>query len=171
MVGNIEEAFRREYERILNLAHARLAKENAPISTATLAHELYLNLCHRSDLQFGTREQFLAYVSRAMRSLLVDMARQRIAQKRFAELLPLTWGEDVQDRGGTPEQLVTLEEALTRLGQMEARLERVAEMRIIMGMPISEIAEVLSVSEPTVKRDWRRAKAFLFDALGADARD
>ena len=93
-----------------------------------------------------------------MRSLLIDMARERLAQKRSAELLPLTFGAEVADLGGTPEQLVALDEALTRLGNLDARLMRVAEMRIFMDMEIAEIAGALEVYEPTVKRDWRRAK-------------
>jgi RNA polymerase sigma factor (TIGR02999 family) len=151
----------------LVLARARLAKERAPISTMTLAHELYLNLQNRSDLQFATREQFLAYSSRAMRSLLVDMARERIAQKRFADVLPLTVGKHVPDSGGTPEQLVALDEALTSLGQIDARLLRVAEMRVIMGMEVPDMAIAIGVSEPTIKRDWQRAKAYIYESLGA----
>jgi RNA polymerase sigma factor (TIGR02999 family) len=108
----------------------------------------------------------MAYASRAMRSLLVDMARERMAQKRHAELMPLTLGADVPDLGGTPEQLVALDDALTRLGTVDDRLMRVAEMRVIMGMEVSEVALALAVSEPTVKRDWQRAKAFLHEALG-----
>ena len=108
----------------------------------------------------------MAYASRAMRSLLVDMARERMAQKRSAELMPLTLGADVPDLSGTPEQLVALDDALTRLGNVDGRLMRVAEMRVIMGLEVSEIAAALGISEPTVKRDWQRAKAYLHEALG-----
>ena len=101
-----------------------------------------------------------------MRSLLVDMARERLAQKRSAELMPLTLGAEVPDLGGTPEQLVALDDALTRLGQVDARLLKVAEMRVIMGMEVSEVAAALGLSEPTIKRDWQRAKAYLHEALG-----
>jgi DNA-directed RNA polymerase specialized sigma24 family protein len=80
--------------------------------------------------------------------------------------MPLTLGADVPDLGGTPEQLVALDDALTRLGTLDERLMRVAEMRVIMGMEVSEVAVALEVSEPTVKRDWQRAKAFLHEVLG-----
>jgi len=160
-------AFHDHYAQLLVLARSRLSKEQAPISTITLAHELYLNLHGREDLSFGSMEQFLGYASRAMRSLLVDMARERIAQKRNAELLPLTMGEHVADSGsGTPEQMLALNQALERLGQADPRLLQVAEMRAVMGMEVPAIASALSVSEPTVKRDWQRAKAFLHDTLG-----
>ena len=132
--GSFEQQFQMSYDDVLRLARRRLASYRSPVSTTTLAHELYLNLHQRDDLNFATREQFLAYSSRAMRSLLIDMARERMAQKRSAELLPLTLGAEVPDMGGSPEQLVALDEALSRLGNLDARLMRVAEMRIIMGM-------------------------------------
>lgn len=167
MEDPLESLFRDGYRQILALAKSRLARERAPISTMTLAHELYLNLRDRVDLKFSTREQFLAYSSRAMRSLLVDMARERLAQKRSAELLPLTMGREVADGGGTPEQLVALDQALERLGQVDARLMRIAEMRVIMGMETQDMASALGLSESTVKRDWQRAKAYLYEELGA----
>jgi RNA polymerase sigma factor (TIGR02999 family) len=161
-----EERFAAGYAEILALARARLSREHAPISTGTLAHELYLNLRARNDLRFTSAGQFMAYASRAMRSLLVDMARERLAQKRHAELMPLTLGAEVPDMGGTPEQLVALDDALSRLGAVDDRLMRVAEMRVILGMDVAEIAAALEISEPTVKRDWQRAKAYLHEALG-----
>ena len=166
MDQTVNSAFDDAYVELLRLARARLSREQASISTGTLAHELYLSLQHRADLRFGTRLEFLAYASRAMRSLLVDMARDRLAAKRHSELVPLTLGHDVVDAGGsTPEQLLALNEALERLGQLDARLLRVAEMRAVLGMEVAEIAEALKVSEPTVKRDWQRAKAFLHTVL------
>ena len=162
----LEAIFRDSYPQLLALARARLARERAPISTGTLAHELYLNLRKRPDLKFASTAQFMTYASRTMRSLLVDMARERLAQKRSAELLPLTLGAEVADLGGTPEQLVALDEALTKLGAVDERLMRVAEMRVIMGMEVTEVAAALEISEPTVKRDWQLAKAYLHVALG-----
>lgn len=158
-------AFRDAYPELLRLARSRLAREQSAISTGTLAHELYLGLQHRGDLRFGSRAQFMAYAARAMRSLLVDMARERLAAKRHGELLPLTL-HDVADTAGTPDQLLALNQALERLGQVDARLLQVAEMRAVLGLEVSEIALALAVSEATIKRDWQRAKAFLHDALG-----
>jgi RNA polymerase sigma factor (TIGR02999 family) len=166
LAEGFEARFQASYSDILRLARARLSRERSPISTVTLAHELYLNLRGRADLQFGSAAQFMAYASRAMRSLLVDMARERLAQKRYAELMPLTVGAEVPDLGGTPEQLVALDDALTRLGAVDDRLMRVAELRVVMGMEVAEVATALGISEPTVKRDWQRAKAFLHEALG-----
>jgi RNA polymerase sigma factor (TIGR02999 family) len=163
----IGSAFEDAYPELLKLARARLAHERAPISALTLAHELYLDLHDKDHLRFSRREEFLAYASRAMRSLLVDMARERLAQKRYAECVPLTLGHDIGDvGGGTPEQLLAINQAMERLGQIDQRLLRVAEMRAVMGMEVAEIAIALDVSEPTIKRDWQRAKAFLNQTLG-----
>jgi RNA polymerase sigma factor (TIGR02999 family) len=166
LAEGFEERFRANYADILRLARARLARERSPISTGTLAHELYLNLQGRQDLSFATPGEFMAYASRAKRAGLGVFGRERRGQKRHPELKPLAHGADVPDQGGTPEQLVALDDALTRLGSVDDRLMRVAEMRVIMGMEVSEVALALAVSEPTVKRDWQRAKAFLHEALG-----
>jgi len=164
----LNSSFRDHYDELLVVARARLARERAPISTMTLAHELYLNLQGRDDLRFESMEDFLGYASRAMRSLLVSMARERLSQKRSAELLPLTLGQDVPDRGaGTPEEILALNEALERLGQVEPRLLQIAELRTVMGMDVPEIARTLHLSEWTIKRDWRMAEAFLRDLLKA----
>ena len=85
MAEGFEARFSESYGDVLKLARARLSREQSPISTVTLAHEIYLNLRDRADLQFSSVPAFLAYVSRAMRSLLVDMARQRLAQKNGAD--------------------------------------------------------------------------------------
>lgn len=170
MEKTLKSSFQEHYEELLVVARARLARERAPISTVTLAHELYLNLQGRDDLHFESMEAFLGYASRAMRSLLVSMARERLAQKRSAELLPLTLGHDVADRGGgTPEEILALNQALERLGQAEPRLLQVAELRTVMGLDLAEIARTLHLSESTVKRDWRIAEAFLRDLLKASS--
>jgi len=163
----LSELFQKDYAHILAMARARLARERSPISTLTLVHELYLNLNQRDDLRFSTREQFFAYASQAMRSLLIDMARERIAKKRSAELLPLTFGQHVPSSAGTPEQFLALEDALQRLGKIDERLVRIAEMRLILGMEMGDIAAAIGMSEPTIKRDWRRIKLFLQDILGS----
>ena len=160
------ELFSKDYPEIMALARTRLAKEQTPVSTLTLVHELYLDMNHRSDLRFETRSQFLAYASRAMRSLLIDIARGRIAKKRAGQVLSLTCGAHVADGAGTPEQLVALDEALLRLAKLDERLVRIAEMRVILGMELADIATALDMSTPTIKRDWQRIKAFLQDVLG-----
>jgi RNA polymerase sigma factor (TIGR02999 family) len=162
----IGSAFSAAYAEVVRLARARVAREQAPISAMTLVHEVYLSLQHRRDLRFGTKQEFLAYAGHAMRSVLVNMARERMARKRSAELLPLTLAADLADHGaGTPEQVLALDQALERLGQADPRLLQVAEMRAVLGMGMEEIAAALDLSLPTIKRDWKRAKAYLYETL------
>ena len=161
-------AYEDAYADLLRLARSRLAREQSPISTVTLAHELYLDLQGRGELRFASRGEFMAYAGRAMRHLLVDMARERLAQKRDAELLPLTRGAgraDAADPGARPEQVLAMNQAFERLGAVDERLLRVAELRAVMGLDVPEVAALLGLSEPTVKRDWQRAKAFLTGLL------
>lgn len=158
-------AYEAAYADLMRLARARLAREQAPISTVTLAHELYIDLQSRSELRFASRAEFMAYAGRAMRSLLVDMARERLAQKRDAELLPLTLGAGLADPAARPEQVLAMNQAFERLGAVDPRLLRVAELRAVMGLEVPEVAALLGLSEPTVKRDWQRAKAFLTGLL------
>ncbi len=166
MSDDLASAFEAAYPELLRIARSRLRQEQAPISTRTLVHELYLDIQHRSDLRFGSRGEFLAYAGKAMRHLLVDMARERLAQKRGAELLPLTLGEEVASDSATPEQVLMLNQVLERLGRIDARLLQVAEMRAVLGLEVPEVALALGVSEPTVKRDWQRARAFIYESLG-----
>jgi RNA polymerase sigma factor (TIGR02999 family) len=166
MSESMAQVFEAAYPELLRLARVRLAREQTPISTVTLAHELYLGLQHRTDLVFGSQAAFLAYAARAMRSLLVDMARERLRAKRHAELLPLSLAPELADLSqGMPDQWLALGQAFERLGRIDARLLQVAEMRAVLGLQVPEIAQALGVSEPTVKRDWQRAKAYLHDAL------
>lgn len=168
MPRDLASAFEDAYPELLRLARARLAGEQAMVSAGTLTHELYLELQHRSDLRFATKGEFLSYAGRAMRSLLVSMARERLAAKRHGELVPLTMSHELMDHGaGTPEQLLQIHRALERLGRIDARLLQVAEMRAVLGLEVAEIALTLGLSEATVKRDWQRAKAYLHDALSA----
>ena len=158
-------AYEDAYADLMRLARSRLSREQSPISTVTLAHELYLDIQGRGELRFGSRGEFMAYASRAMRNLLVDMARERLAQKRDAELLPLTLGDGLADSAARPEQVLAMHQALERLGAVDERLLRVAELRAVMGLDVPEVAALLGLSEPTVKRDWQRAKAFLTGLL------
>jgi RNA polymerase sigma factor (TIGR02999 family) len=168
MGDSIDDLFEKFHGEILALARALLARERAMVSTVTLVSELYLKLQSREDLRFAKLEQFMAYLSRTMRSHLVDEARKRIAQKRSAELVPLTLGIEVSDGGATPEKILELDQLVEGLGQDHPRLYKVAEMRIFMVMTVSEIAAALQVAEPTIKRDWQIIKAYMMDALGKE---
>lgn len=161
-------SFDAHYAQLRSLARSHLAREQLRVSTGTLAHSLYLQMQAGEHLKFASREQFLKYASRAMRSLLVDMARRRKADKRGGDLdmVSLSQAEEVADLGaGTPERILALNQALERLGRSQPRLLEVAEMRAFLDMDFLAIGEALALSESQVKRDWQRAKAFLIDLM------
>ena len=154
-------AYEDAYADLLRLARSRLAREQSPISTVTLAHELYLDLQGRGELRFASRGEFMAYAGRAMRHLLVDMARERLAQKRDAELLPLTMA-GLDQLAATPDQdVLAVHEALLAFEALDPRAAKVVELRFFGGLEVEEVAEALAISPATVKRDWTLAQAWL----------
>lgn len=160
------------YDDLLRMAHRELARHRTgeTLNTAALVHEAYLKLFGRESHAFENRQHFFATAARAMRQIVIDYARSRLAQIRGAGAQHIAL--DDLDGNALPidaqaENLVHLDAALSKLGSMDERLERVVELRFFCGMEIKEIAEVIGMSEPTVKRDLRAAKAFLGAELGA----
>lgn len=137
------------------------------LDTTALVNEAYLKLAGAEQPEWQDRTHFMAVAAIAMRQVLVDEARRRKAQKRGSEGrkvdldLDLLGAVDVQ-----AETLLALDQALRALAELDERQGRVVEMRFFGGLSGAEIAEVLGVTERTVKRDWRTARAFLHHVLG-----
>lgn len=155
------------YDDLRAIAHRRLRLERADhtLNTTAIVHEAYLKLVDRATATWRDRAHFFAVSARVIRNLLIDYARERKAAKRGggALLLPL----DEQLAGEPPRtiELLALDEALAELGRRDERLERLVECRFFGGMTMQDTAETLGVSLSTAERDWRRARAYLFDAL------
>ena len=151
------------YDELRRIAHRHLGggRGSETIHTTALVHEAYLKLA-RSGSGASNRAHFFAIASTAMRQVLVDAARRRQALKRGGGAHATTLDEGhalaVDARA---DEVIALDEALGRLAALDARLARVVEMRFFGGMEIVEIAEALGVSDRTVKRDWRKARALL----------
>ena len=152
------------YPELRRLAHRKLAA-NSPITlldTTSMVHEAYERLCRADGVEARCRGQFMAYASKVMGSILVDFARQRLAQRRggAAEHVTLDTGHtgDCADRD---EEVVRVHDALLELEQIDPRLKQIVEMRYFVGYTIDEIAEALGLSAVTVGRDWARAKMLL----------
>jgi RNA polymerase sigma factor (TIGR02999 family) len=155
------------YDDLRAIAHRRLRLERAghTLGTTAVVHEAYVKLVDQASATWRDRAHFYAVSARVIRNLLIDYARERKAAKRGggAILLPL----DEQLAGEPPRtiELLALDEALTDLGRRDGRLERLIECRFFGGMTMQETAETMGVSLSTAERDWRRARAYLFDAL------
>jgi len=166
-----EELAPRVYDELRRIAHARLARHRAgdTMNTTALVHEAYLKLVDGSRAGWSDRTHFVALASRAMRFILVDYARARMTDKRGGGRMALPLDESRVAATERAEDLVDLHEALERLGAADERLVRLVEYRFFGGMTHEEIAEVTGLSVPTVKRDWRRARAWLYHTMRSDA--
>ena len=155
------------YEELRSSAHRQLARGRPgdTLQTTALVHEAYLKLAGAQAPDWNDRCHFFAVAARAMRQIIVDYARAQAADKRGGGAPKLTLDEQrvaVEERA---HELVALDRALTRLDALNDRLARVVELRFFGGLSVEETADVMKLSERTVKREWRKARAFLFDAL------
>ncbi|MDX1384953.1 MAG: ECF-type sigma factor [Thermoanaerobaculia bacterium] len=157
------------YDDLRKIAHFHLRRRRrgATLDTTALVHEAYLKLADRERLVARDRSHFFAIASRAMRQVLIDVARKRAAKKRGSGLVAVPL-EDVQvPVEEQAELLIAIDEALADLTARNERLTRDFECRHFGGLSEAETAEALSISLRTVQRDWMKSKAFLRRALGA----
>lgn len=154
------------YTDLRERAHYQLARRRPgdTLSTTALVHETYLKLIGSAKQSYADRVHFFAVASRAMRQILVDYARRRTAAKRDGGRAVSLDAEMVADPQRAQE-LIALDEALAQLEQLDERLAKTVELRFFGGLSVEETAEALGVSPRTVKRDWRTARAFLFQAV------
>ena len=159
------------YDELHELAQRQLRKQrrNQTLDTTALLHEAYLKLSGGSGSEFTDRNHFFAVASTVMRSLVIDYARKKSTAKRGGGMADAPLDSSIASPAVEPEDLLTIDEALDRLGRIEVRLVRLVEMKFFGGLTVAEIAEVLGISERTVKRDWRKARALLYDLIGDGA--
>lgn len=154
------------YEHLRRIAHAQLQRRSGgTLHTTALVHESYLKLFGRQEVAVNDRAHFFALSARAMRHILVDHFRRRNAEKRKAAQTALTLEEHHFPIEEDEALLLALDEALTRLSELNPRLGKVVECSFFGGMTQEEIALVLDVTDRTVRNDWRKAKAWLSRAL------
>lgn len=155
------------YAELRGLAHRQLARIHPgdTLQTTALVHEAYLKLLGTARPEWNDRRHFFAVASRAMRQISVDYARTRAAQKRGGEAPVLALDEQLLSVPERAHELVLLDNALTELAALSERPARIVELRFFGGLSVEETAAVMDVSERTVKREWQKARAFLFDAL------
>ena len=149
-------------------AHRYLLKERVghTLQTTALVHEAYLKLAQQKSVAWESRSHFFAIAATMMRRILIDYAKTKHRVRRGGEHEDLSLENALTIRvSETDFDLLALDEALNRLAAKEAHLAKVVELRFFSGLDVVETAEVLGVSESTVKRDWQMAKAWLHREL------
>ncbi len=154
--------FDRLYAELKRIAHRQLAAGGATLQTTGLVHEAYLKLAHS---QVVDEQHLLNLASRAMRQVLVDTARARGRAKRGGGLQLVTLTESAQAAPETSLDVLALEQSLLRLEQVDPRLAQVVELHFFGGLSFPEMARVMNVTERTLFRDWRAARALIHDDL------
>jgi len=160
--------FAAAYDELVVLARSRLRSggRNTLLDTAALVHESYLRFLSAGSLRAEDRHAFFAYAAQVMRSVIVDCARERLAERRGggAEHLTLNW-EQLENLPAGEEEILRVHEALEVLAQAEPRLAVVVEMRYFGGYSEAEMAEALEVDERTIRRSWAKARLLLKAAM------
>jgi RNA polymerase sigma factor (TIGR02999 family) len=157
------------YDELRGIAsrYLRSEREDHTLQPTALVHEAYLRLVSQREVDWKNRAQFLGVAAQVMRRLLVDHARGHNAEKRGAAETFVVL-DDAHDAASSMDQdvdVILLNDALTRLEQLDATQSRVVELRYFGGLNVEETAHVLGISTATVKREWAMARAWLKLAL------
>lgn len=166
---SLDRSFERVYDELRRLAsRVRGGRAGDTLNTTALVHEAYLKLASAHEVRLNDRAHFFALAARAMRQIVTDAARRRLADKRGGlDGVHVTLDEAQHARPLSFSEVVALDDALDRLGALDARRARVVEQRVFAGLTMDETAAALGVSRPTVERDWRAARAWLAVELEA----
>jgi len=158
------------YEELRRIARLYLRRERPDhtLQATALVHEAYLRLIDQRSVDWRNRAQFIGLAATMMRRVLINHARQRSAAKRGggAERVSLTVAEGVAESPAV--DVVALHEALENLEAIDPRKSRIVELKFFGGLTTVEAADVLEVSHATVERDWKLARAWLYDSLSPD---
>jgi RNA polymerase sigma factor (TIGR02999 family) len=151
------------YEELHRLA-ARYMRKESPghtLQTSALVNEAFIKLVDQKNVRWQNRAHFFAIAAQLMRRILVDHARTRASLKRGAGAQKFSLNEAAIVTTDGAEEFLSLDEALTRLAEIDPKKSRIVEMKIFCGLNVKEIAEVEKVSPSTIEREWRNAKAWL----------
>ena len=163
------QAFSLLYDDLRRIARSRLRQHQSfpLLDTTSLVHESYLKLIGVELLPVEDRKHFFAYAATVMRSVIVDFARARAAERRGGDAEHLVLDTALSERLGAPEDdVLRVHEALGVLAQADQALATIVEMRYFGGLTELEISEALGISERTVRRNWEKARLFLTAELG-----
>lgn len=157
------------YQELRRLASYYMEKERTghTLQPTALVHEAWLKLAGSGEHTWQDRTHFFAAAAQAMRAILVDHARARNTAKRGGAREQVELDEAIPLSDAQIDQVLGVDQALSRLAEVEPQQARVVEMRYFGGLSVEEVAAVLGISERTVKRDWSDAKVWLYAELGA----
>jgi RNA polymerase sigma factor (TIGR02999 family) len=156
------------YDELRARARAQLQSggRNTLLDTTVLVHESFMRYLNAGHLSSSERGAFFAYAAHVMRSVIVDFARQRQAQRRGGDAIHLTLTTQFAENLSVSEdQIVKINDALDELQKVDERLAQVVEMRYFAGMTENEVAVALGITERTVRRDWQKARLLLAEFL------
>src|SRR5690349_14985648 len=159
------------YDELRRLAAAYMRRERPgqTLQATALVHEVYLRLA-RAGAPWQDQRHFVGIAARSMRQILVERARARGAQKRWAGLNRVSLSDSLAVAADPEAMLPALDEALERLAAIDAEQARIVELRFFAGLSIEEAAEAMAMSPATLKRRWSLARAWLFRELAGDRR-
>jgi RNA polymerase sigma factor (TIGR02999 family) len=158
----LDALFSLAYEELRRLASSvRNGDPGATLSPTALVNEAWLKLAESPSFATTSRLHFKRIAARAMRQVLIEAARRRNADKRGGGAAVVTFDDALHDRATGADELLALDAALDELSRLQPRQAQMVECRFFGGLDIPETAEMLGVSEATVLRDWRAAKAWL----------
>ena len=163
----LDQIFPLLYRELSSMARRHLADQphGRTLTTTALVHEVYLRLVDQQAARFEDRAHFFSYAARVMRSVLVDQARSRSARKRGGDWTPTTLDEQNLPVEHQADVLLAVHEALTALAEEDEGLATLVEYRFFGGMSDDEVAQVMGVSDRTVRRDWLKARTWLHSRL------
>jgi RNA polymerase sigma factor (TIGR02999 family) len=172
--ASVDSKFNVHYADLRRLAHLRLHRDGGgfALETTALVNECYLKLRSIESLVDAERTHFMAYASRTMRSIIVDLVREQLAQRRGGDVDVVTLNTAIAD--STPDtqankfDVLQIHDVLNQLEEIEPRLAQVVELRYFGGLNFEEMAEVMQLNERTVRRDWDKAKLLLLAMLRDD---
>jgi RNA polymerase sigma factor (TIGR02999 family) len=175
LLASVREGDRHAIDLIFNLVYAELhtaarrqlarARPGQTLNTTVLVHEAYLKLVDSAHVNWTDRGHFFAVAAKAMRQIIIDYARWTSRKKRGGGVHTISLdGIDLADEQRASE-LVALDAALTRLESFSGRLARIVELRFFAGLSIEETAQAMAAQPHQIKREWRKARAFLFQAI------
>jgi RNA polymerase sigma factor (TIGR02999 family) len=157
------------YGELHRLARSQLGRAggaNGSLDTTSLLHEAYMKMVRVENLQADSRGQFFAYASKVMRSIVIDICRERMSERRGGGLADITLNTAISETvARSDEDLVRINDALEELAKVNPRLVQVVEMRFFGGLTEAEIAKTLGVTTRTVQRDWDKARMLMLAAV------